>query len=223
MKVLSSFWACAVVATFLSGCAQLPGSPGSTPKPTADGPDVVEVEPLYQWEGDGRTISRIEIDAFAQRAEFYDGPQRIGWAHVATGVNHFETPQGTFRITEKVADKYSNSYGMIYDAEGRLAIVNAKRGIHRIPRGGRFEGASMPYFMRLTSSGVGMHGGPIPAPGTPASHGCIRLPEDLAPVVFDHVRVGTPVRIFGRADVSPLGRSPEKTDPAAGASAAGAS
>jgi hypothetical protein len=214
MKIFTSFCASVVVVGFISGCAQLPGQAESGATTASKKPELAEVKPLYQWHGDGRRISRIEIDAYEQRADFYDGPERIGWAHVATGVNHFETPRGTFRITEKVADKYSNSYGMIYDAEGKLAIVNAKRGIHRIPPGGRFEGASMPYFMRLTSSGVGMHGGPIPAPGTPASHGCIRLPEDLAPVVFDHVRVGTPVKIFGRADVSPLGRSP-KTDTAA--------
>jgi lipoprotein-anchoring transpeptidase ErfK/SrfK len=211
MKAVTTFCASAIVAALVSGCAQISGRPGSTSTTAAPDTDVAEAQPLYQWDGDGRAISRIEIDAYAQRAEFYDGPERIGWAHVATGVNHFETPQGTFRITEKVADKYSNAYGKIYDAEGELAIINAKRGVHRIPPGGRFEGASMPYFMRLTSSGVGMHGGPIPAPGTPASHGCIRLPEDLAPVVFDHVRVGTPVKVFGRADVSPLGRSP-KTD-----------
>ena len=49
--------------------------------------------------------------------------------------------------------------------------------------------------MRLTSYGIGRHGGLIPQPGEPASHGCIRLPHEFVPVLFDNVRVGTPVRI----------------------------
>ena len=55
--------------------------------------------------------------------------------------------------------------------------------------------APMPYWMRLTSYGIGMHAGVIPKPGEAASHGCIRLPKDLAPRVFDVVKVGTPVTI----------------------------
>jgi lipoprotein-anchoring transpeptidase ErfK/SrfK len=53
----------------------------------------------------------------------------------------------------------------------------------------------MPYWMRLTSYGIGMHAGVIPKPGETASHGCIRLPKELAPVLYDAVKVGTPVTI----------------------------
>lgn len=205
LRALCSFWraapavfAAAAVA-ILSACAQVPAlvepaaahvAPSQQPAPE---PDV-----LYEWNGNGRKVSRIEIDVDEQKAVFYDGPEQIGWGMVATGIRHFATPKGQFTITEKVPNKRSNLYGRIYDGRGKLSAVNARRGVHRIPPGGRFRGAKMPYFMRLTKGGVGMHGGPIPEPGTPASHGCIRLPKDLAPVVFEHVRVGTPVRIVGR-------------------------
>ena len=43
------------------------------------------------------------------------------------------------------------------------------------PRGTAFRGASMPYFLRI-HGGIGMHAGYLP--GYPASHGCIRLPEE---------------------------------------------
>jgi len=206
IRIFALIAASAAVGVPVSGCTQLSGQPRSALTPAPEGQSAAQPAPLYEWHGDGRRITRIQIDTDAQRAEFYDGSERIGWAHVATGINHFETPWGSFTITEKVADKHSNTYGTIYDAEGNLAIVNAKRGVHRMPPGGRFEGASMPYFMRLTSSGVGLHGGPMPAPGTPASHGCIRLPEELAPIVFDHVQEGTPVQIYGTIG-SELGRS----------------
>jgi lipoprotein-anchoring transpeptidase ErfK/SrfK len=181
-------------SALVSACAQLPSA---DPPATAAPPEPPAQELLYEWNGDGRTISRIKVDVDEQKAIFYDGSEQIGWGMVATGIRHFSTPKGRFTITEKVADKRSNLYGRIYDSSGKLAAVNARRGVHRIPPGGRFQGANMPYFMRLTRGGVGMHGGPIPDPGTPASHGCIRLPKDLAPIVYEHVRVGTPVRIVG--------------------------
>ena len=187
----------AAILALVSGCAQLPGIVGTPSTTTPTEAEVPEPEPLYEWNGDGRRISLITIDTDLQQAEFYDGDERIGWAKVATGINHWATPHGRFSITEKLVEKSSGSYGNIYDDQGRLKIVNAKRGVHRVPSGGFFEGAEMPYWMRLTSSGVGIHGGHIPDPGIPASHGCIRLPETLAPIVYEHARVGTPVRIFG--------------------------
>jgi hypothetical protein len=52
----------------------------------------------------------------------------------------------------------------------------------------------MPYFMEF-SKYVGMHAGYLP--GYPASHGCVRMPKDLAAEFFARVQVGTPVRVIG--------------------------
>jgi lipoprotein-anchoring transpeptidase ErfK/SrfK len=60
------------------------------------------------------------------------------------------------------------------------------------PPGAIFDGARMPYFMRITG-GVGMHEGFLP--GYPASHGCIRMPEFMAEAFFNNLSVGTPVTI----------------------------
>jgi hypothetical protein len=53
----------------------------------------------------------------------------------------------------------------------------------------------MPHFLRLNNSAVGLHAGYLP--GYPASHGCIRLPEDAAVYLFETVAIGTPVLIQG--------------------------
>lgn len=190
------------VASILSACAQAP--PRDNPEPESAStdqeaqPEELELDLLYEWSGNGRKVSRIEIDIDEQKASFYDGPNKIGWSTVASGIPYFSTPRGQFAISEKVVEKRSNLYGKIYDSAGKLVIVNARRGVHRIPPGGKFHGAKMPYFMRLTKGGVGMHGGPIPEPGTPASHGCIRLPHALAPMLYESVSIGTPVRILVR-------------------------
>ena len=51
----------------------------------------------------------------------------------------------------------------------------------------------MRWFMRLTANGVGMHTGILP--GYPASHGCVRMPEEIARLFYDRVKIGTPVTI----------------------------
>jgi L,D-transpeptidase catalytic domain len=40
-----------------------------------------------------------------------------------------------------------------------------------------------------------MHGGYLP--GYPASHGCVRMPKDLAAKFFERVQIGTPVVVIG--------------------------
>jgi hypothetical protein len=44
---------------------------------------------------------------------------------------------------------------------------------------------------------VGMHAGYLP--GYPASHGCVRMPRDLAADFYARVQVGTPVTVIGSA------------------------
>ena len=51
----------------------------------------------------------------------------------------------------------------------------------------------MPYFMRLSCLDFGMHEGVVP--NYPASHGCIRLPGDVARRLFAEIPVGTLVSV----------------------------
>lgn len=151
---------------------------------------------LYEWNGDGRPVSRIVIDTDTQRAHFFAGEDEVGWSTVASGLPKHPTPTGQFAVIEKVENKRSNLYGKVVKGD-KVIKSNAKSGRDPVPAGARFEGAHMPYFMRLTNDGIGLHAGPIPRPGQPASHGCIRLPSNLAPVLFQHVSHGVPVTIVG--------------------------
>ena len=51
----------------------------------------------------------------------------------------------------------------------------------------------MPYFMRLSCLDFGMHEGVVP--NYPASHGCIRLPGDVARKFFQEIPIGTLVTV----------------------------
>lgn len=112
---------------------------------------------------------------------------------VATGKKSHPTPTGHFTILAKEKDYFSNLYGKILDASGTVVVEDADRRIDPIPEGGSFQGATMPYWMRLTTSGVGLHVGYVP--GRPASHGCVRLKPGAAKQLFSVVKIGTPVVI----------------------------
>ena len=162
---------------------------------------------LYEWNDDGGPGSlKIRINLNAQRAYFTRGGRPVGWSYVATGRPGHDTPVGSFRVTEKLVDKNSNRYGKIVNELGQTIDHDASPG-DPVPAGGRYVGAPMPYWMRLTGYGIGMHGGNIPQPGQPASHGCIRLPKPLAPKLYHAVVVGTPVTIE-RGPSVPYGAHP---------------
>lgn len=156
--------------------------------------------PLYAWEDvDSTGHPAIKISLAEQKAYVFRGGKDVAWTMLASGVASHRTPTGTFTVLEKKEKKESNLYGIIVDAEGDVVNWDAKNGVSRVPPGGRFVGAPMPYWMRLTSGGVGMHAGEIPNPGKPASHGCIRLPIEMAQKLFSVVEVGTTVTISGQA------------------------
>lgn len=150
---------------------------------------------MYAWHDDGGPgkIS-VRISLSDQIAEFERGGREIGWCYVATGKEGHGTAPGSYSITEKIEDKYSNHYGWIEDEFGNVTDGDAKPS-DRVPKGMVYVPAPMPFWMRITSYGIGMHGGLIPEPGKPASHGCIRMPKEFAPILFDAVNVGTPVTI----------------------------
>jgi ankyrin repeat protein len=71
---------------------------------------------------------------------------------------------------------------------GEFVITNKERN-HR----STIYHVEMPYFMRLSCLDFGMHAGYVP--NYPASHGCIRLPEDTARKFFSEIPVGTVVTV----------------------------
>ena len=80
------------------------------------------------------------------------------------------TPRGSYQITEKVASGKVSTLYHVY----------------------------MPYWMRLGQSTVGMHVGDLP--GYPASAGCIRLPQRIAPLLFENLTLGVPVEVVDSWD-----------------------
>jgi hypothetical protein len=111
-------------------------------------------------------INYIVISLAEQRLYAYQGNELVAWSNCSTGKAGHETPTGTFKITQKHIDHYSSIY----------------------------NNAPMPYFMRLTNDGVGLHAGVLP--GYAASHGCIRLPMGMVRELYRYTPSGTEVHVI---------------------------
>lgn len=102
----------------------------------------------------------IVVSKRSQRMSVFKDGQHWRTVHVSTGKKGHATPSGVFPILQKKVFHRSNLY----------------------------SNAPMPYMQRLTWSGIALHAGPLP--GYPASHGCIRLPRDVAKALYGITRFG---------------------------------
>lgn len=125
----------------------------------------------FAWQP-GRAPSgsvEIVVSIPLQRAYVYRAGTLIGVTTVSTGRRGHPTPTGTFAITQKRRQHFSNLYA----------------------------NAPMPFMQRLTNDGIALHAGQIP--GHPASHGCVRLPLAFARTLFEATALGTSVHITDRS------------------------
>lgn len=111
------------------------------------------------------------VSLATQRATLYRNGVPIAITTVSTGKSGHETPTGVFTILQRQVEHYSSLY----------------------------DSAPMPYMQRLTWGGVALHGGSLP--GYPASHGCIRLPQAFARLLYGVTRLGMTVIVTDAAAV----------------------
>jgi len=107
----------------------------------------------------------IVVSLSQQKATLYEQDKSTLETRVSTGRKGFRTPAGEYVITNK----------------------------HRTWTSTIYEGAEMPYFMRLSGSDIGLHQGVVPRGA--ASHGCVRVPAGTARRLYERMRVGDPVTI----------------------------
>jgi hypothetical protein len=128
----------------------------------------------YVWDANSASSGPLllTIDLTAQRAMVYRDGVLIAASAISTGSMGRETPTGVFTILEKKVMHRSTTY----------------------------DDAPMPYMQRLTSKGIAIHAGDLP--GYPASHGCIRLPNEFAKQLYGVTEIGTPVMITNDAEIA---------------------
>jgi lipoprotein-anchoring transpeptidase ErfK/SrfK len=134
--------------------------------------------------------TRIYVSLSKQRAYLMVGDEVAIDSPISSGKRAGMTPKGSFTVLEKDRDHRSSVYGSFVNSSGQVVRSGVSTRIDSAPSGTTYRGAPMAYFMRLTWEGVGMHVGILP--GYPASHGCVRMPGEIAPLFYERVKLGTP-------------------------------
>ena len=146
--------------------------------------------------------THIKIDVSEQRLKLYVNGKIALCSPCTTGAKRkFEpntkiyrdkhTPKGTYKIMEKIVDKRSTIFGDMYRNGKR--VYHGDRRKYRGPKA-KYKGASLKNWMRLTSSGIGLHASKY-VKRHPGTNGCIRLPFKVAHTIFSKVKTGTKVSI----------------------------
>jgi hypothetical protein len=122
----------------------------------------------FRWDDKGVSPGEtwVRVDLKSQIISVFRSGQEIGTAVILYGADSKETPTGRFPIRAKLKDHRSTTY----------------------------DGAPMPYTLRLTEDGVSIHGSNVR--GGYATHGCIGVPEAFAAKLFAAVKTGDEVLIL---------------------------
>lgn len=124
-----------------------------------------------------KTPLSVDVSLANQRVTVYDGENLIVKQFVcSTGEKGSETPTGTFRVAERGKSFYSQS-----SKEGGYYWTQFK---------GDFLFHSVPFDKNYR-----MEPEEAAKLGTPASHGCVRLPVEDAKWIYEHIPRGTVVTI----------------------------
>ena len=108
----------------------------------------------------------IRVDLKSQLISVFRSGHEIGTAVVLYGADEKQTPDGVFPVIAKIKDHKSATY----------------------------NGAPMPYTLRLTQDGVAIHGSDVRWGA--ATHGCIGVPVEFAQKLFGQVAKGDQVLII---------------------------
>ena len=146
---------------------------------------------FWDWPAGLEGERRIVIDTKLQKVTYYVGDTIVGTSPVSTGTEGHATPLGTYKIIKKDKDYKSGTYGVLRSkATGAVVNGDFNNRAGSVPAGCYYDPAPMPYYLSFLP-GYGMHQGFVA--GYPVSHGCVRMPEDMARVFFENTPMGTTV------------------------------
>ncbi len=149
------------------------GAPSGT-APSGDGAAAgAATAPHNDPAAGGGAWAKAVVSLSQQTATFYDGAGNVVLqAPISSGKNGL-TPQGTFHVQSKSARAFSGNGVYMND----MVRFNGGIGFHSIPK---------------KASGEDL---PTPLGQAPVSHGCIRMADAQAQLVFEHLPVGALVEV----------------------------
>ncbi len=148
---------------------------------------------------------RVKVSLSKQRTYVMEGSEVLLAMPVCVGAPGSPTPTGSFTIYNKEEKKRANTHGYAYNGSNVTKTMLANK-----PAGWSFKGTPMPYWCEFKAD-YGFHAGWLKH--QPASHGCIRMHENLAVKFYRLVKIGTPVNIaYSQPEDSTYGNIPLPPD-----------
>ena len=192
---LISFLLTLVWAVSASGQPAPPEAPAPAPKPIGETIRTQEPPKVVPRLLDGADPSQasVYVSLGRQRAYLSIGSEVAIDTPVSTGKPRAMTPKGEFAVQEKKTTQSSRFFGDYIDAEGRAVRSAVSTRTDAAPGGTTFRAMPVQYCLRLNDEGLALHAGPLP--GYAAADTAVILPVDIAPLFFQRVKVGTPVKI----------------------------
>jgi len=153
---------------------------------------------LYD-EADSR-LTEVKVSLWDQKAWLLNEKgQVLLETDVSTGIDGRETPARSYTVLEKLEQKRSNRYGRYVSNEtGEIVVEKAWEHQGGAPEGTVYRGIAMPYWMRLTWYGIGMHVGGFEQ-RVRTSFGCIRVYEKAQPWIYKKIEVGSKVEVVAES------------------------
>ncbi len=130
---------------------------------------------------------RVKVSLQNRMVYVMEGNRALLVTPTAIGKAGHETPMGNFKAFNRIKNKRSNTYGYYVKGDQIKPGKSSKT-----PRGHRYVGFPMPYWVEFKSA-YGFHAGSVWP--MPRSHGCLRLHPNVAPKFFALVPAGTPINI----------------------------
>lgn len=190
MKIMK-FWQCALglcVLAVLPGCEEMETAGQAATQAVQS---MMPPPAMGWWNDEGASgSSRIIVYLGEQKAYYYKGKRLVGESTVSTGKRGFSTPPGHYHVVSKDKNHVSSEFGDYVDNNGYVVKANVDARKDSRPPGSHFDGAKMPYCMHF-NGGYAMHQGYCPPYA--ASHGCIRVPQDMAAHFYHASPIGTPL------------------------------
>ncbi|PTY01523.1 L,D-transpeptidase [Verrucomicrobia bacterium LW23] len=182
LQLVGAFAVAAACVIFVSGCQSIPAKGSASTG--RDDYDAV----AYKPKNPDRVTVKVSIDK--QMIYVLEDGQPLLVTATCVGTAAKPTPLGNFRVTGKIIDKRSNTYGFWKNNDTGQIIGGESR--NRPAGNWSYKGYPMGYWVEF-HPGYGFHQGYVwPQPRT---HGCLRLHHRVAPKFYQLVKVGTPINI----------------------------
>ncbi|HEY5770160.1 MAG TPA: L,D-transpeptidase [Terrimicrobium sp.] len=176
---MRSFLALLFAVVFASGCQTLPERTERT----------IYDPVAYKPKNPANVVIKVSLQG--RMVYVMEGSKPLLVTATAIGLPSKPTPKGRFRVTNKIANKRSGTYGFWVKGD----VIVAGKSSKAPGAGYRYVGFPMQYWVEWMPA-YGFHLGSVwPVPRT---HGCLRLHQNAAREFFQLARIGTPVYIAER-------------------------